>query len=68
MHEAKVDNEQQVVFWGTSKPKREFLVNEDMAEVCVNLIGLDDEKYGVFLDNGKALPINVGVDKDLTIT
>ncbi len=67
MHEAKVNNEKQAVIWGTGKPKREFLYNQDMAEACVYLMSMDDEKYSVFLDNEKAPLINVGVGEDLTI-
>ena len=67
MHEAKVNNESRVVIWGTGKPKREFLYNQDMAEACVYLMSMDEEKYDVFLDNEKAPLINVGVGEDLTI-
>ena len=67
MHEAKINNEKQAVIWGTGKPKREFLYNQDMAEACVYLMSMADEKYSAFLDNEKAPLINVGVGEDLTI-
>ncbi len=67
MHEAKVCNEQQVVIWGTGKPKREFLYNQDMAEACVYLMSMDDEKYSAFLGDESAPLVNVGVGEDLTI-
>ncbi len=34
-HEAKVNNQETVVVWGTGNPRREFLYVDDMAEACL---------------------------------
>lgn len=34
-HEAKVQGAEQVVVWGTGKPKREFLAADDLADACI---------------------------------
>ena len=38
MHEAKINNTQEVEIWGTGTPKREFLWSGDMADACVYLM------------------------------
>lgn len=56
-HEAKVDGKDEVVIWGSGRPKREFLFADDLAEACYFL-----------MDNySEPDPINVGVGHDLTI-
>jgi GDP-L-fucose synthase len=37
-HEAKVNNSDRVVIWGTGKPRREFLHADDLADACVFLM------------------------------
>jgi len=37
-HEAKINGDQEVVIWGTGKPRREFLYVDDLADACVHLI------------------------------
>lgn len=73
-HEAKVTNAKEVVVWGTGTPKREFLYSEDMADACVFLMNLPDDKYESLLGSdesksGKFEPplVNVGVGEDITI-
>ncbi|MDP2881238.1 MAG: GDP-L-fucose synthase [Azonexus sp.] len=73
-HDAKVANAKEVVVWGTGTPKREFLYSEDMADACVFLGNLPDEKYESLLGSdesksGKFEPplVNVGVGEDITI-
>lgn len=56
-HEAKVNNEKEVVVWGTGSSKREFLYVDDLADACVLLMN----NY-----NGSDI-INVGTGKDLLI-
>jgi GDP-L-fucose synthase len=34
-HEAKVQGVEQVVVWGTGKPKREFLAADDLGDACI---------------------------------
>ncbi|MFZ2333285.1 MAG: GDP-L-fucose synthase [Sideroxyarcus sp.] len=73
-HEAKVANAKEVVVWGTGTPKREFLYSEDMADACVFLSNLPDDKYESLLGSdesksGKFEPplVNVGVGEDISI-
>jgi GDP-L-fucose synthase len=70
-HEAKVANSPTVTVWGTGTPKREFMYSDDMANACVFLMGLADEKFVPLLgqDRNDGLPplVNIGVGEDLTI-
>lgn len=45
MHEAKCANAEHVTVWGTGTPKREFLYSEDLAQACIFLMKLPEEKY-----------------------
>ena len=56
-HEAKVNDEDEVVIWGTGKPKREFLHVDDLADALLFLMN----NY-----NGDQF-VNVGVGKDISI-
>ncbi|WP_077211352.1 GDP-L-fucose synthase [Bacillus dakarensis] len=56
-HEAKINGDQQVVIWGTGKPKREFLFVDDLADACVHLM----KNYN------NEMHVNVGTGKDLEI-
>src|SRR5512139_932465 len=70
-HEAKLANAPSVTVWGTGTPKREFLYSEDMADACVYLMNLPDEKFVPLLgqDRNDGLPplVNIGVGHDLSI-
>jgi GDP-L-fucose synthase len=70
-HEAKVSGAPSVAVWGTGTPKREFLYSEDMADACVYLMNLPDEKFVPLLGQNRndGLPplMNIGVGHDLTI-
>ena len=70
-HEAKLANAPSVTVWGTGTPKREFLYSEDMADACVYLMNLPDEKFVPLLgqdrNDGLAPLVNIGVGHDLTI-
>jgi len=37
-HEAKVENKEKVIVWGTGTPKREFLFSDDLADACIFLM------------------------------
>ncbi|RCW86919.1 GDP-L-fucose synthase [Halanaerobium sp. DL-01] len=56
-HEAKANNEDEVVIWGTGKPRREFLHVDDLADALLYLMN----NYG-----GDQF-VNVGVGKDISI-
>ncbi len=70
-HEGKVANAASVSVWGTGTPKREFLYSEDMADACVFLMNLQEEKFVPLLgqdrNEGLAPLINIGVGDDITI-
>ncbi|MDP1595538.1 MAG: GDP-L-fucose synthase [Methylotenera sp.] len=70
-HEAKVNQQDTVTIWGTGTPKREFLYSDDMAEACVFVMNLADEKFKTLLasDRSDGLPplVNIGTGADITI-
>src|SRR5882672_9546183 len=68
MHEAKVRGLERVTIWGTGSPRREFLYSDDMADACVMLMNLPDEKFDEVLRGPNEFPlINVGCGEDQTI-
>lgn len=67
-HEAKELNASEVVVWGTGKPRREFLYVDDMADACVYVMNLDDNKLSdELLQYPKPCFVNLGSGKDLSI-
>lgn len=60
IHEAKTNNDKQVIVWGSGKPLREFLYVEDLAE---GLIFLMNNYDATSEDN----LINIGADEDISI-
>jgi len=66
IHEAKLNNDKEVVVWGSGTPMREFLYVDDMAEASLFVLELDEETYQA---NTKPMlsHINVGTGKDVTI-
>ena len=56
-HEAKIENKEEVIIWGTGSPKREFLYADDLAEACIFLM----QSY-----NDREI-INVGCGEDISI-
>ncbi|MDA9940628.1 GDP-L-fucose synthase [Planktomarina temperata] len=65
-HEAKINNLEEVVVWGSGIPKREFLYVDDMAEASLFVHNFDQMTY---LENTKPMlsHINVGTGIDVTI-
>jgi GDP-L-fucose synthase len=73
-HAAKVSNATSVSVWGTGSSRREFLYSEDMADACVHIMNLPQERFDELLGSdesktGKFEPplINIGAGQDLTI-
>lgn len=66
-HEAKLRGDREVVVWGTGRPRREFLYSEDMADACVYLMSLPDEKFAALLNADAPPLVNVGSGVDLSI-
>jgi GDP-L-fucose synthase len=65
-HQAKIDNDVEVVVWGRGNAMREFLYVDDMAEASLFILELDEETYKA---NTQPMlsHINVGTGKDVTI-
>ena len=65
-HQAKVNNDSEVVVWGTGNAVREFLYVDDMAIASLFVLELDEETYRA---NTQPMlsHINVGTGKDITI-
>ena len=56
-HHAKVNQDAELVVWGTGRPFREFLYVDDLADACVFLMEKNIE-HGIY---------NIGVGKDISI-
>lgn len=56
-HECRLRGDQEVVIWGSGKPRREFLHADDLADACLFLLDHYDESD----------PINVGTGEDVSI-
>jgi GDP-L-fucose synthase len=65
-HQAKLDNDPEVVVWGTGNAMREFLYVDDMAQASLFVLELDEKTYKA---NTQPMlsHINVGTGKDVTI-
>lgn len=66
-HEAKTQGEREVVVWGSGAPRREFLHSDDMADACVCLMNLPQERTDLLFPSGGPPLVNVGCGEDLTI-
>ena len=60
MHEAKLQQQSEVVIWGSGSPRREFLCSDDLADACVFLM----ERYNS-ADLGEF--VNIGFGQEITI-
>ena len=65
-HEAKINNDAEVVVWGTGNAMREFLYVDDMASASLFVLELNEDTYQA---NTKPMlsHINVGTGVDVTI-
>lgn len=73
-HEARLRGDKAVTVWGTGTPRREFLYSEDMADACVHLMNLPDERFVPLLGSNESVTgrfepplVNIGVGEDVTI-
>ena len=73
-HEAKLRRDAHVTVWGTGTPRREFLYSDDMADACVFLMNLPDDRYSALLGSDETVSgrfepplVNIGVGEDVTI-
>lgn len=67
IHEAKTADLNEVVLWGSGKPKREFLYVDDLASALVFLAALDDQSYNALTHPAQCPLINIGTGVDQTI-
>jgi len=65
-HEAKINNEEKVIVWGSGKPKREFLFVDDMASASVYVMNLDRATYDKNTSE-MCSHINVGIGEDISV-
>ncbi len=65
-HEAKLNNDQEVIAWGSGKPMREFLYVDDMAAASVHVMELDKTTYEANTELMLS-HINIGTGVDCTI-
>ncbi|MEJ5210005.1 MAG: GDP-L-fucose synthase [Burkholderiales bacterium] len=66
-----------VTLWGTGTPRREFLYSDDMADACIYLMNLPDDKFDELLwpasnplepcNLSLAPVVNIGTGQDITI-
>ena len=73
-HEAKQRGDRSVTVWGTGTPRREFMYSDDMADACVHLMNLPDDRFVALLGSDESISgrfepplVNVGVGQDVTI-
>jgi GDP-L-fucose synthase len=67
-HEAKEQGKAEVEVWGTGKPRREFLYVDDMAEGCLFVMNLPEEKLKAeLISYPKPCFVNLGTGTDLSI-
>ena len=67
-HQCKVSGADTMTVWGTGNPLREFLFSTDMADACVMLMELPEEKFSRLIESRTEPPIiNVGTGIELTI-
>jgi len=66
-HEAKVRREKTVTLWGSSKPRREFVYSDDMADACIHLMNLPEQQIAAAFNPRQPPLFNIGHGEDQTI-
>lgn len=65
--QGKLAGARELEVWGTGTPRREFLYSDDLADACVFLMNLPEEKFGALLTADDPPLVNVGTGEDVTI-
>lgn len=65
-HEAKLNNNKEVIAWGSGKPMREFLYVDDMAQASIHVMALAQATYDANTEPMLS-HVNVGTGVDCTI-
>ncbi|MRR53721.1 MAG: GDP-L-fucose synthase [Deltaproteobacteria bacterium] len=67
-HEAKLAGAETVTVWGTGSPYREFLYVDDLADACLFLMNLPEDRYSSLLTlHASPALINIGSGEEVTI-
>ncbi len=73
-HEARKRGQPNVTVWGSGTPRREFLYSDDMADACVHLMNMPDDRFMALLGSDESVSgrfepplVNIGVGEDITI-
>ena len=66
IHEAKENDQAEVIVWGSGNPKREFLYVDEMAAASVYVMELNKDVYNQFTEPMLS-HINVGTGRDCSI-
>ena len=66
MHEAKINNDREVLVWGSGKPLREFLFARDLAKACLKIVEIPKARYYQELPPGCS-HMNVGAGEEVSI-
>ncbi|HXF80627.1 MAG TPA: GDP-L-fucose synthase [Usitatibacter sp.] len=66
-HEAKAAGHAEMSAWGTGRPRREFLLSDDLARACVLLLEKEWHALLAVLPEARLPLLNVGTGSDLTI-
>jgi GDP-L-fucose synthase len=73
-HEGKLSNAPSVTVWGSGTPRREFLYSDDMADACVFLMNLPDDRFDALLGSDETVTgrfepplVNIGVGEDISM-
>jgi GDP-L-fucose synthase len=66
-HEAKLNRQPTVTVWGSGTPRREFLHVDDLADCCVFLLDLPEERFAHLVRDLQPTIVNIGVGGDLSI-
>ena len=64
---AKAAGSPQVEVWGTGAPRREFLYSDDLAEACIFLLQLPDDRFASLLREDEPPLVNIGAGEDISI-
>ena len=68
MHAVKLSGAEEVVIWGSGKPRRELLHSDDAADACIFLLNLPPESFRKLTARDQLPPlINVGCGEDRTV-
>lgn len=66
-HEGRISRTP-VVLWGTGAPRREFLHADDMADACLHLLALPEERVSSLFAADVLPLINIGCGEDVAIS